>query len=560
MSFINESIIYNIYPLGFCGAPIMNDNKQEYRLDKIYEWIDHYKELRVNAIVFNPVFESTKHGYDTRDYYKIDKRLGDNQSFKRICDTLHSNGIKVILDGVFNHVGREFWAFKDVQEKGSSSPYCGWFQNLNFGGSSPYGDPFWYEGWAGHYDLVKLNHHNRDVVNHLLGAVSFWIDEFDIDGLRLDVADCIDVNFFKELRALCKSKKSDFWLYGEIIHGDYTRYANPEALDSVTNYECYKGIYSSHNDHNYFEIAHSLQRQFGGSYGGGIYRNIYTYNFVDNHDVNRIASTLRDKNHLANVYTLMYTMPGVPSIYYGSEYAIEGVRSNTSDEALRPCLDFHNLVNPNLELCSFLGRLGKARLGLKAVKYGTFENVNIKNEQLVYKRQYEDQTVYIALNLAAEDKNMDFKVDGDTYLVDVLNNYETFQANGWANINIPAYSARILVQGSADFRLPEDQCQNAEPQQEAPAAEESTEAPVVEEKAVEVEEVPVPQPVHLGKYRHFKGGEYEVVGIAKHSETKEEMVVYKNAMDGSLWVRPYAMFNEVIERDGKKMLRFAPTD
>ena len=176
MSFINESIIYNIYPLGFCGAPIMNDNKQEYRLDKIYEWIDHYKELRVNAIVFNPVFESTKHGYDTRDYYKIDKRLGDNQSFKRICDTLHSNGIKVILDGVFNHVGREFWAFKDVQEKGSNSPYCGWFQNLNFGGSSPYGDPFWYEGWAGHYDLVKLNHHNRDVVNHLLGAVSFWID------------------------------------------------------------------------------------------------------------------------------------------------------------------------------------------------------------------------------------------------------------------------------------------------------------------------------------------------------------------------------------------------
>lgn len=560
MSFINESIIYNIYPLGFCGAPIMNDNKQEYRLDKIYEWIDHYKELRVNAIVFNPVFESTKHGYDTRDYYKIDKRLGDNQSFKRICDTLHSNGIKVILDGVFNHVGREFWAFKDVQEKGSNSPYCGWFQNLNFGGSSPYGDPFWYEGWAGHYDLVKLNHHNRDVVNHLLGAVSFWIDEFDIDGLRLDVADCIDVNFFKELRALCKSKKSDFWLYGEIIHGDYTRYANPEALDSVTNYECYKGIYSSHNDHNYFEIAHSLQRQFGGSYGGGIYRNIYTYNFVDNHDVNRIASTLRDKNHLANVYTLMYTMPGVPSIYYGSEYAIEGVRSNTSDEALRPCLDFRNLVNPNLELCSFLGRLGKARLGLKAVKYGTFENVNIKNEQLVYKRQYEDQTVYIALNLAADDKNMDFKVDGDTYLVDVLNNYETFQANGWANINIPAYSARILVQGSLDFRLPEDQCQNAEPQQEAPAAEESTEAPVVEEKAVEVEEVPVPQPVHLGKYRHFKGGEYEVVGIAKHSETEEEMVVYKNAMDGSLWVRPYAMFNEVIERDGKKMLRFAPID
>ena len=363
---------------------------------------------------------------------------------------------------------------------------------------------------------------------------------------------------------MCKSKKSDFWLYGEIIHGDYSRYANPEALDSVTNYECYKGIYSSHNDHNYFEIAHSLQRQFGNASGGGIYRNIYTYNFVDNHDVNRIASTLRDKNHLANVYALMYTMPGVPSIYYGSEYGIEGVRTNSSDEALRPCLDFHNLVNPNLELCNFLGRLGKARLGLKALKYGAFENVNIKNEQLVFKRQYEDQTVYIALNLANEAKSMDFKVDGDTNLVDVLNEYETFSANGWANISIPPYSARILVQGSADFRLSEDQCQKAEPQQEALAVEETTD-PAVEEKAaevkeVEVEEIPVPQPVKPGKYRHFKGGEYEVLGIAKHSETEEEMVVYKNLADGTLWVRPYSMFNEVIVRDGKKILRFAPMD
>ena len=279
MSYIHESIIYNIYPLGYCGAPKENDRQQSYRLDKIYDSIDHFKRLGVNVMVFNPVFESSRHGYDTIDYRKIDCRLGDNASFKKICDTLRENGIRVILDGVFNHVGRDFFAFKDVQEKKWDSPYCGWFQNLHFNGSSPYGDPFWYEGWAGHYDLVKLNLGNEDVVQYLLGAVEYWIDEFGIDGLRLDAADVIDVNFFRRLKQLCKSKKPDFWLYGEITHGDYNRIANGDMLDSVTNYECYKGIYSSHNDHNYFEIAHSLGRQFQN---GGIYQNIYTYNFVDN--------------------------------------------------------------------------------------------------------------------------------------------------------------------------------------------------------------------------------------------------------------------------------------
>ena len=261
MSYINESIIYNIYPLGFCGAPKENDGELNYRLDKIYDCIEHFKKLSVNAVVFNPLFESSRHGYDTIDYKKVDCRLGDNESFKKICDTLHENGIRVLLDGVFNHVGRDFFAFRDVQEKKWDSPYCGWFQNLNFDGNSPMGDPFWYEGWAGHYDLVKLNLQNPDVVNYLLDAVNFWIDEFKIDGLRLDAADVIDIEFFKKLKNLCKSKNPDFWMYGEITHGDYNRWANSDALDSVTNYECYKGIYSSHNDHNYFEIAHSLQRQ-----------------------------------------------------------------------------------------------------------------------------------------------------------------------------------------------------------------------------------------------------------------------------------------------------------
>lgn len=442
MSYIHESIIYNIYPLGFCGAPRDNDGSLQYQLDKIYDCIEHFKEMSVNALVFNPVFESSRHGYDTIDYRRIDCRLGDNHSFQKICNALHQNGIKVILDGVFNHVGRDFFAFKDVQEKLWNSPYCGWFQNLNFDGKSPLGDPFWYEGWAGHYDLVKLNLYNEDVVNYLLDSVAFWMDEFDIDGLRLDAADCIDLGFFKRLRGLCKSKKPDFWLYGEIIHGDYNRWANNDALDSVTNYECYKGIYSSHNDHNYFEIAHSLNRQFGN---GGIYQNIHTYNFVDNHDVNRVASMLKDKNHLNNVYTLLYTMPGVPSVYYGSEYGIEGKRTPQSDYELRPCLDLNHIENANQVLFEHIAKLGKVRISLEALKYGTFENVTIMNEKLVYKRQTENQTVFVALNLTDHDEKIGFQANVTGKLTDVLNANEEIECSGYCELAMKPYSSRILI-------------------------------------------------------------------------------------------------------------------
>lgn len=537
MNWVNESIMYNIYPLGFCDAPKDNDGILTYRLDKIYEWLPHFKSLNVNAIVFNPVFESTRHGYDTIDYKMIDKRLGDNQSFKKICDTLHQNGIKVILDGVYNHVGRDFWAFKDVQQNLQGSQYCSWFQNLNFGGPSPKGDPFWYEGWAGHFDLVKLNLQNQDVVNYLLDATRFWIDEFDIDGLRLDAADCVDIEFFKKLRKTCEEKKSDFWLYGEITHGDYNRWANPEVLHSVTNYECYKGIYSSHNDHNYFEIAHSLNRQFGN---GGIYSNIYTYNFVDNHDVNRIASTLKEQEHLQNVYTLMYCMPGVSSIYYGSEWGIKGQRNDHSDYELRPCINLCNIVHNNL--LQHIQKLGIVRKSLEALKYGSFENVVIKNEQLVFKRKTDSQTVYIALNLSCNEQYVDFNIDGNGILTDVSNNNEVFSVDGYANLAIPAFSSRILVLNDGSFKFnfddtPKEDCKN-----------EDTEPSVA---------CVNPEPIKLGKYRHFKGNEYEVIGIAKHSETQEDMVVYKALYDNSsLWVRPAEMFDETVEHDGIKMKRF----
>lgn len=536
MSYINEAVIYNIYPLGFCGAPRENDGKLVYRLDKIYDCIEHMKKLSANVLVLNPVFESSRHGYDTIDYRKIDCRLGDNNSFKQICNTLHENGIRIILDGVFNHVGREFFAFKDIQQNLQNSRYCNWFQNLNFGGSSPMGDPFWYEGWAGHYDLVKLNLQNDDVVNYLLDSVKFWIDEFGIDGLRLDAADCIDIEFFKKLRRVCKSKKPDFWLYAELTHGDYNRWANSETLDSATNYECYKGIYSSHNDHNYFEIAHSLNRQFGN---GGIYNNIYTYNFVDNHDVNRIASELRDKNHLFNVYSLMYTMPGVPSIYYGSEFGIEGKRSDHSDYELRPCIDLNNVANADYNLFNHIVKLGKIRLALEALKYGKFENVNIMNEKLVYKRYTDNQTVFVAFNLTDHDERIGFDTRCNAKLTDVLNGNEIFDVNGYYELYMKPYSTRILVVNDGSFKL---DFKNSESSQNTVNDEKSV------EKLTEVKP---------GRYRHFKGNEYEVLSVAKHTETGELLVIYKS-VDGkdTFWARPYDMFTDIVDNNGTKMRRF----
>ena len=543
MGYINESVIYNIYPLGFCGAPKDNDGNLVYRLDKIYDCIEHLKKMSVNVLVFNPLFESSRHGYDTIDYRKVDCRLGDNNSFKKICKTLHENGIRIILDGVFNHVGRDFFAFKDVQQNLGNSRYCNWFHNLNFGGRSPKGDPFWYEGWAGYYDLVKLNLQNDEVVNYLLDSVKFWIDEFDIDGLRLDAADCIDLEFFKKLRNVCKSKKPDFWLYGEITHGDYNRWANDRLLDSVTNYECYKGIYSSHNDHNYFEIAHSLNRQFGN---GGIYRNIYTYNFVDNHDVNRIASDLKDKKHLENVYTLMYTMPGVPSIYYGSEYGIEAKRTQFSDYELRPCLDLNNVENANYDLFSHIIKLGKIRLALEALKYGKFDNVNIMNEKLVYKRFTDNQTVFVAFNLTDHDEKIAFDTGCNAKLTDVLNDNEVIDVNGYFELSMKPYSSRILVVNDGSFKVDSDaECEVKTVAVEAPAK--------IEKTAKKLKNV------KKGRYRHFKGIEYEVLGISTHSETGEKLVIYMS-VDGkeTLWARPYDMFIDVVEHDGKTVNRFTP--
>ena len=441
-SWIENRVFYNIFTLGFCDVLEPNKvYKKKNRFTKIEEWIPHLKGMSINALYFGPIFESSYHGYDTRDYFNIDKRLGTNEDFKKLCEKLHENDIKIVLDGVFNHVGREFWAFKDVQKNGRASKYCDWFEGLNFDSRSPMGDEFNYVSWNGCYDLVKLNLRNREVVNYLLNAVEAWIDEFHIDGLRLDAADKIILEFFKELRSFTENKKKDFWLMGEIIHGDYNRWANQETLDSVTNYECYKGIYSSHNDKNYFEIAYSLNRMFGN---GGIYKNLCLYNFVDNHDVNRLASTLKREDYLFNVYTILYTMPGVPSIYYGSEYGIKAVKSSGTDIKLRPSAEeIESKEDKNKKLFEHIKKLGEIRSEREAIINGDYEQVVIKNEQYVFSRTTEKDKVYVLLNLSDKESYIDFNIsfkEGKNLLAD-----EEIINGGKVSIRVPAFSSKIIA-------------------------------------------------------------------------------------------------------------------
>lgn len=388
----NESVIYQIYPLGFCGAPFENDGVTVNRILKVKEWIPHMKRLGISAVYFCPVFESDTHGYNTRDYQKIDCRLGTNGDFAEVCAALRQNGIKIILDGVFNHCGRGFWAFCDVIVNRERSPYVGWFNRIDFGGNSPYNDGFFYEGWEGNYDLVKLNLRNEDVVNYLFDSIRKWVDMFGIDGLRLDVAYCLDENFIRRLRSFTDSLKPDFLLLGEVLHGDYNRLVNDGMLHSVTNYECYKGLYSSFNSMNLFEINHSLMRQFGPEYWT-LYKGKHLLSFVDNHDVTRVASVLREPRHLPLIYALAFGMPGVPSIYYGSEWGAVGEKSH-GDPALRPCFDAP-IWNG---LCDWISRLAAAKKSSPALCYGGFRSVVLTNRQCIFERKTEGERVLVAIN------------------------------------------------------------------------------------------------------------------------------------------------------------------
>lgn len=451
MAWYDEAVFYHIYPLGLTGAPRQNDyGEPVHRLNTLLPWIGHVKKLGFTAMYIGPLFQSVGHGYETTDYCLLDSRLGTNEDLTAFVEACHEAGLKVIFDGVFNHTGRDFFAFKDLQARRENSPYCDWYCNVNFWGNNEYNDGFSYANWGGYNLLVKLNQRNPDVRDYICDVIRFWVSEFDVDGIRLDAADVLDFEFMKALRRTADEVKPDFWLMGEVIHGDYSRWANENTLHSVTNYTLHKALYSGHNDHNYFEIAHTVQRT-----NGMVPARIKLYNFVDNHDVERIHTKLMNKAHFLPVHILLYTLPGIPSVYYGSEFGIDGRKEHGSDDSLRPYIDLNEHLgddrdNPCTRLIADLGRIH--REWKQDLVHGDFRQLCLTNQQYAYARG----RLIVAVNNSDGEAWINTEASAPAY-IGLLSGRRVESGGGRLNVCLPGCGGDIFApdDGSAEAVVPE---------------------------------------------------------------------------------------------------------
>ena len=443
MAWYDEAVFYHIYPLGMTGAPKINDYSEPVRrLDTLLPWISHIKEIGCNAIYIGPLFESVGHGYETTDYRKLDSRLGTNEDLVNFVAQCHKNGIRVILDGVFNHTGRDFFAFDDIRRNRENSRYKDWYCNVNFRGNNSFGDGFSYENWGGYDLLAKLNQRNPEVRDYICDVIRFWVSEFDIDGIRLDAADVMDFDYMKAIRHVANEVKADFWLMGEVIHGNYSRWANDGTLHSVTNYMLHKALYSGHNDHNYFEIAHTIK------YVDGMAGNrLKLYTFVDNHDVERIYTKLNDKAHFVPVHVMLYTLPGIPSVYYGSEFGIEGRKERGSDDSLRPELKFDDYkdavkTNPCTKLISALGRI---RQNTPALCYGDYKELVLQTTHFAYARVLDGKSVIVTVNNGDNEAAMTLPAGNSAEYIGALSGEKVRSDGGFIHVKVESDSGEIWI-------------------------------------------------------------------------------------------------------------------
>lgn len=434
MAWYDEAIFYHIYPLGLAGAPKQNlYGEPVHRLNTLLPWISHIKEIGCNALYIGPLFESVGHGYETTDYKKLDSRLGTNKDLTDFVSECHSQGLRVILDGVFNHTGRDFFAFQDIKQNRENSGYKDWYCNVNFFGNNSYNDGFSYENWGGFDLLAKLNQHNPAVRNYICDVIRFWVKEFDIDGIRLDAADVMDFGYMEAIRQVANEVKPDFWLMGEVIHGNYSRWANDTTLHSVTNYMLHKALFSAHNDHNYFEIAHTIK--YVASMTGN---RLKLYTFADNHDVERIYTKLNNKAHFTPVHIMLYTLPGIPSIYYGSEFAIEGKKERSCDDSLRPALNYDDYkgavkTNPCTKL---IATLGKIRQNMPVFAYGDYAELELQTTHFAYKRTLDGKSVIITVNNSDNEIKMSLACQDTKEYIGVLTGERVCVKDGCIQVSV----------------------------------------------------------------------------------------------------------------------------
>ena len=445
MPWYDEAIFYHIYPLGMTGSPKQNPyGEPVHRLNTLVPFIAEIKRLGFNALYIGPLFESVGHGYETTDYKKLDTRLGTNNDLKTFVSECHKQGIKVVLDGVFNHTGRDFFAFQDIKQYREASKYKDWYCNVNFHGNNEYNDGFSYDNWGGYDLLAKLNQHNPDVREYIADVIHFWVKEFDIDGIRLDAADVLDFGYMQMMRNVASEVKKDFWLMGEVIHGDYIRWVNGDTLHSVTNYHLHKALYSGHNDRNYFEIAHTVRRLY--EMGGNKPDGLKLYNFVDNHDVERIYTKLNNKSHFIPVHILLYTLPGITSVYYGSEFGIEGKKEYGSDDSLRPEITYEQYINSTKEnhFINLISRLGKIRQETKALSYGDYKELLLTNCQYAFSRNHNGKSVIVTVNNGDDDFSMTVPAVNGEYIGGISGECVSAK-DGYISVTVKANSGEIWL-------------------------------------------------------------------------------------------------------------------
>lgn len=560
MAWYEDALFYHIYPLGLTGTPKQNDYGQpQPRLRQLWAWLPHIKAIGCNAIYIGPLFESVGHGYETTDYKKLDSRLGTNEDLTAFVTECHRQGLRVIFDGVFNHTGRDFFAFRDIREKREQSPYRDWYCRVNFGGNNSFGDGFSYENWGGYDLLAKLNQRNGDVQRYIADVIRFWVSEFDVDGIRLDAADVMDLDFLQFLRRTAEEVKSDFWLMGEVIHGDYSHWVNDRTLHAVTNYMLHKAIYSAHNDHNYFELAHTLK--YVGEKVGDL-KKLYT--FADNHDVERIHTILRNKSHFTPVHILLFTLPGVPSLYYGSEFGIDGKKERHSDDSLRPALrieDYADAANTNA-CTALITALGKIRAATPALRRGDYRELLLQTGHYAFARTLDGISAIVTVNNSADNVTMTLPAADGEY-VGALFGGKASAAGGQITLSVGANSGEIWLSAAAADTVPAPlppidrgpvpqpsaKTASAEPAVTAAAPAES--APVaaspVQAEAAPISAEPISAPLDLNKpYEEMTIEELQeaiLQRMAKNGPVTDYMLgtVRENTHRGSLitWVRSF---------------------
>jgi cyclomaltodextrinase len=392
-----DAIWWHVYPLGFLGAlstgPAAPATPAPLR--RLEPWLDYLISLGANGLMLGPVFASEHHGYETVDHLRVDPRLGTESDLEWLFDACHQRGIRVLLDGVFHHVARSHPAFADVLEKGRESDFASWFR-LEFDPAvGP--DGFTYADFEGHRELVALNHAEPAVLDYVVDAACHWLKR-GADGFRLDAAYAVPTTFWRAFADKVRSRHPDTFLLGEVLHGDYASFAEEAGLDSVTQYELWKAMWSSCNDTNLHELAWALDRH------ATICRRTMPLTFPGNHDVTRIASQLTDPTLLGHVLAVLLTVPGLPAIYAGDEQAFRGVKRHErgGDDDIRPVFPDH----PD-ELAPY-GRdtfaLHQELIGLRRrhpwLATGRLTVAHVDNSTLAYQIDGPDgKSAVIALNL-----------------------------------------------------------------------------------------------------------------------------------------------------------------